>query len=290
MHNFLPFARRERITIPAAVSGKPGRSFARFQKFGTGSALKAHIDDIIVNIVGGYGYGINSIVAPRLKMRIGKDGHQFLTEEYYDYRCYQDGHAPLRSVWNWSGIKRNHPYRLYPGQQMHTMIGLEPEMGSAFQPNQNVGVLYFGRKVSTGEAWNLYDGRVYQTESFGEVPAIQSDPIMLGDCVTECPHDSPVDLYGMSVSLWKRNDSASVYVIDGNERPFWPDKRWYGIIDPQSTPILLGNARGTDEWVLAPNEIITFDFETPEEAFGGGVTELEVDVTIRGTLEVEDGQ
>jgi len=285
MRNFLPFARRQRVSIDFAVAGKPGRGFTRFLDLATGSALKAHIDDVTVYPAEDAGFDV-SPNGPMIKMRMGKDGHTYLTEELYDYRCYADGNVPLRSVWDWSGLKRTRPYRLQPGQKMYVMFSFDAAFGRQFAPYENLGAVFFGRKVTTGEPCYLYDKILVGNDSTETVGML---PVMLGDCVMDCPNDSAVDIYGFSASIWRRLYSPNIYIIDGNERPFWMDKRWYGIVDPQTTPILLGNARGTDEWALDPNETITFDFETPEETYGDKTT-LDVDVTIRGTLEVEDGR
>ena len=89
--NFLPFARRQNITIPAASGGTLGRVATRFTDLSTGGCVRAHIQDAIIfqgtdwvvgnQYSGSYIGATNSFV----RMRYGVYGKQYFTENFYDY-------------------------------------------------------------------------------------------------------------------------------------------------------------------------------------------------------------
>lgn len=277
--NFLPFARRAIIQVPVAVNGRPGEMFTRVSDLGTGGAIRAHLQDVIVEQPIG-------VLLPQydpltqggdLRMRIGIHGKGigFLTEELYDYRCYCDGQTPIASVWNWKK-----PYRIGPGKKLHVMISA-PLVAGATTFNGTASVL-FNCKTADGKPYLLYQAFdfVYNVANF-----IASQGISLGDCVLNCPSDTELDIFGVSLSGWNNVVSPAVYIMDGDERPFWTGKTWSRIIDPLATPILLG-----PEWTMTPGEVLTLDFENWNTAAEVGANFLPVTVTLRGVLEVDDGR
>lgn len=276
--NFIPFARRQQLTIPASASGRPGRGFTRLADMRVGSCLKAHILDAIIYQTGNGGkFGT---WGRQINMRMGINGKPYLTNDFYDMRVFQSGHAPLTSCWDWSRDPqlpgRRYPYRLNPGQLVRITMAFNTQDVSG--DNQVVPSATFSAAMTKGGgSYQLQTSQAAAPVALpgpqGLTPLYQPPSLLL-----ECPQSSPVDLYSLTVGMWSATITRAVQVLDANESPWWPYPQWTRIIDPLAAPIKLGGY----EWTLDPDETITFEFENPETAA------QTIDVTIRGVREVEE--
>ena len=95
--NYVPFARRQRLTVPGNTAGTPGRNFTRLADLRPGACKRAHILDAIIWQSDGGGKSGNW--GDSLKMRYGINGKNYFTSEFFDYRAFQSGHMPLISCW-----------------------------------------------------------------------------------------------------------------------------------------------------------------------------------------------
>lgn len=273
--NFLPFARRHDISIPAMSSGLLGRARTNFTNLSTGGCVKAHIQDAIIfqgtDWVEGDEY--EQFDGGLIRMRYGIYGRQYLTENLYDYRIYQDKHRPHVSVWNWKL-----PYRLFPGRSMKVRVWpryYNPTTAQWSNPtylNYDVrSIMFSGKRVKDDQPILLYGSKM--TEG---APSDTNGWMLSGVRLT-CPHDSPVDLYSVTNPEWGAwpLDSHAIHILDGNDRPFWDNEHWAHIIDPPISPMNLNLE-------LTPDETITFEFENVYSP-----TAIPMVVIIRGCLEVK---
>jgi len=277
--NYIPFARRQRLTVPGNTAGTPGRNFTRLADLRPGACKRAHILDAIIWQSDGGGKSGNW--GDSLKMRYGINGKNYFTSEFFDYRAFQSGHMPLISCWDWSRDPkhggRRYPYRIYPGQSVRVMVKYETAQMQG--RNRVVPSATFNCvKVRGGAPEQLQTSLATPPQiPAGVVPPL-APIIQAPNLILQCPTDSPLDLYSITVGEWSAIFSRAVYVLDANERPWWQAAEWERIIDPLVAPLLLGG----QEWTLDPDEVPTFEFENEDD--GDAV----MDVTIRGVLEVED--
>ena len=175
-----------------------------------------------------------------------------------------------------------YPYRLYPGQQMLVLLAASPAT-SLQVDNVSVRAVFFsGRHVRRNEPYHLYhykDVRRYDAGSGDDLISMAS-PRM------RCPIDSPIDLYSVTLPDWMRasNDTQIIYIEDGNNRAFWPDRHWGHILDPPCSPISFGMKNG---WAIDPDETLVIELQNGNNAVSA---DQDVTVIIRGVLEVEDGR
>jgi len=286
MLNYLPFARRETVSVLAKVGARVlvgGSSSTNLAEFGTGGVRRAILQDLII-FEGDDDTASDTAFATDgglLGARIGIDGKQFLTEALYDYRVMADLMRPNMSCWDWSCGGR-YPYRLYPGQKMGVLLGASPQTSVQVDSVSVRAVFFSGRHVKNNEPHHLYhyqDVRRYDAGSGNDLIAMDS-PRM------KCPMDSPLDLYSVALPEWMRtsNDTQIIYIEDGNSRPFWPDRHWGHILDPPCSPISFGMKNG---WAIDPDETIVVELQNGNPTV---TTAQDVTVILRGVLEVEDGR
>ena len=151
--NYLPFMRREALTVPA-VSVPADRVFTNIQNFATGGVLRAHLQDLIIfqgtDTSGG---GSEATDGKLIRMRMAITGRNYLTEQLYDYKAFRDGLRPLNSVWNWKW-----PYRIFPGEEIETHVGQGPNSGVASAPTIR-SIMFNGVRVVDDEPIMLYGQR-----------------------------------------------------------------------------------------------------------------------------------
>lgn len=289
MRNFLPFGRSANLVIPAgeltAEYSRPRRIATKISDLGTGGYVRAHLQDVMISIASA---ASDEFITP-LQMRMGIYGQSYLTEDFYDYKVYEDGVFPSHPVWNWGK-----PYRLHPGEYLRVQMGPTGPEGLGDDPPAHhewwpmAGVQFNGVKVETGEPSMLYDIKELAKVELAEL-ATTFSPLELGDVQLDCPKDSAIDLYSMTLNMMELNAADAmvprlVFVKDHNDRSFWMRREARGWIQLTSTPILLG-----EEWTLTPNETITFEFQ-PYAQGTGNQSPLEINVLLRGAMEVEDGR
>ena len=272
--NYLPFARKEVLSVPAQIAGQVttgGQVTTDLARFGTDGCRAAILQDVIIfegkddaeattNWAGDGGM---------ILARFGIDGHMFLTEDLYDYRVMADKPRPNCSVWDWSCDKQ-FPYRIRPGQEMKVMMGVPTNTSFVYR-----AVMFSGQHVESGEAYHLY------ANNEDSLRTTTPDETMLVSPRMKCPGESAVDLFSVSHPIWNNDmgDTVPVYIMDGNDRPFWEDREWGNIIDPPTSPISFG-ASGIR---LAPEE--TFRVEL-QNGNANVTANQNVTVTLRGVLEV----
>ena len=290
MINYLPFARRETVTVPTAAADKTivgGSVSTNLTEFGTGGVRRAILQDIIIFEGDDDTASTTNFAADGglVLARIGIDGKQFLTEDLYDYRVMADLPRPNMACWDWScgGL---YPYRLYPGQKMSVLLGASPQTSVQVDSVRARAVLFSGRHVKNNEPHHLYnyvDVRRYDADSGDDLIAMDS-PRM------KCPIDSPIDLYSVTLPDWMvaQADTQVAYIEDGNSRPFWTNRHWGHIIDPPCSPISLGMKTG---WAIDPDEMLVVELQNGNTALEAAETEsADVTVILRGVLEVDDGR
>lgn len=295
--NYLPFVRRDIFNVPPRKADRVltgGFAVADLARSATGGTRKAIVQELIVHPYGDTNYPYYQIGSTPIRMRVGVDGRTYMTEDLYDYTVYFDKGMPMSSVWDWSCNKKT-PYRLYPGQKMS--VFMEPSYLMA-QLQYNfivpVAVMFNCLKVDwkspigtkNGEPMMLYSNVLpRQTDAVnGELVSLESPRLL-------CPKDSPIDIYSVTLpECWMVegaggvNMSQRVYILDGNERPFWDDRTYTNTIDILASPISFGYGG----CLLDPDETLRVELEDTNP--GAGDASMPMWVTIRGVLEVDDGR
>lgn len=278
MRNFLPFVRHAKVTFPAYVAGslyKPIRLATNVGDLGTGGFIRAYLQDAIICTDPATDY--SGISVDRLKMRFGIHGAAYFTEGFYEVRAYEDGTWPTYAVWNWKK-----PYRIYPKEFLRARIGTTGGRGTRGEIWPLGAAILHGVRVEDQRPAMLYSVSVQERET-GRVIIDQ----ILDDLQLDCPIDSAVDLYSISLNMLEADSFGIAYprrfdLYDHNDRAICTKQDIRGWIQLRSTPINLG-----DDFVLQPGETITFEFQPREFEAADPVV---VEVILRGVLEVEDGR
>lgn len=295
--NYLPFQRREIISVPpwkAARVLTGGFSVSNLARMATGGTKRAIVQDILMIVAGRF-----TADGTPLRIRIGVDGRNYMTEDLYDYRVFMDLTHPGRAIWDWSCGQKT-PYRIYPGQRMKALMQRSP----FWLLNQTtctipMSIMFNGLKVPWGSPVGTKEGEpimLYGTvfPNLGAGPGVS--PTALNDLTDIdsprmfCPKDSPVDLYSVTVPEHELNNPFTpvgqiVYILDGNERPFWDSTTFNNMI---ATPVS-AMSFGYGGVLLDPDETIRVEIENANP--GLLVTgNINVTLTYRGVLEAEDGK
>lgn len=286
--NYLPFVRREPVVIPFRQAGRVqtgGFVVSDLARMATGGTRRAIVQDVSIIQETDVAYS----AAPGLiRIRIGVDGRTYMTESLYDYRVYCDQQVPFWSTWDWSCGKRT-PYRLYPGQKM--MVLMARSHNHPHRCNGNsipLAAMFNGMKVAHGSPVGTKEGEPILLYGM-KLPTCQeaavANELMLIESVRfQCPKEHPVDLYSVTLSEYYGSIvDWPVYILDGNERPFWDNRMYSGIIDIVSSPISLGYG-GV---MLDPDETIRVDLENGDPT---STEDIDATVMYRGVLEVDDGR
>jgi hypothetical protein len=276
--NYLPFQRRETVVVPAALAARvltAGFSVTNLSRMSSGSTKRAIVQDIIVYPLD---HQYQDAIGNQLRMRIGVDGRNYMTEDLYDYRMFHDISHPAKAIWDWSCGKKT---------QKMTVRMQRSHFWAAQLEDTPISIMFNGLKVPNGSPVGTKDGEpimLYATV-FPPVGTQADELIALVSPRLLCPKDSPVDLYSVTVpeSLFGHADSQIVYILDGNERPFWSVERLADMVSINASPISFGYG-GV---MLDPDETIRVELENADV---GVSTDTSVVVTYRGVLEVEDGR
>ena len=266
MKNYIPFIRQATVTIGTADIGDSGlaRVQTKINDLATGGSERAHINDVIIHPA-----DVNQDTL-LLKMRPGIYGKQYLTEDFYDVKVFEDGNYATAAVWKF--LK---PYRVYPGERFTVYLGGESDT-TGNKAWIVAGVMFNGVKVNTGEPVMLWD--VFAEDAANIVKGYYRRG--LNALTLQCTEDSPVDLYSLSLNENEITDQGRRLSVDtGIGRPFCPKDDALGWVDIKSTPIVIG-----ENWVLGIGETLVFDFETAA-AFQEDHIYY---VTVRGCMEVTD--
>lgn len=283
MINYLPFARRETVAVPAKLANRVltgGQVTTNLPRMGTAGARRAIIEDIIIF------EGTDTTASTTnfatdggmIKARIGIDGKQFLTEDVYDYRVMADMARPCVTCWDWSRGGR-YPYRLYADQEMLVAVGPSPNNTVQLTDVTVRACFFSGVHVKNNQPYHLYE--------YADVArdGTQYDLYGFNGQRMRAPKDSAVDLFSLTLPEWLKamNDTQVVYVEDGNGRPFWDSREWGHILDPPTSPISLGVAG----WAIEPDETLVVELRNDNDSV---TADQNVTVIVRGVLEVEDGR
>ena len=265
--NYLPFVRRQYIEVAAGARG-----YSRLPLFNAGQGDRVIIQDMwTVTGVSGGSWGSTSPITAR----IGILGYKYMTEDFISLNTWHNGERPLCSCWKFAK-----PYRLYPGQRLRVLL----TKSGAYSTTRFGGVMFNGLRERDNKPIMLYDG----DEELGGAGAIAQ----LNGVTLECPSDSSVLLYSMTIPEFQYNIASAVapivQVIGPDEREWFeaeaydvaaPASLRYGMIAPEVSPIDLGEKNG---WVLPVGQTITMELEVPADYEGTpGVW-----FTIRGSIEV----
>lgn len=286
--NYLPFARKEQVIVPAKKANRVqtgGFVVSDIARMATGGTKRVIIQDITVQQDFDVAYSVNPGL---IRIRIGVDGRNYLTEDLYDYRVFCDQHLPQWSIWDWSCNRRT-PYRLYPGQKMSVMMARSPNHPQRCLRNSvPLAAMFNGMKVAHGSPVGTKDGEPIMLHGM-KLPtceeAFAPNELMLIESMRfQCPRDNPVDIYSVTLAEWDGlTVDWPVYITDGNGRPFWDNRLYSQIINNVVSPISMGYGG----LLLDPDEALRVDLEN-----GAAVTPKDMNVVImyRGVLEVDDGR
>lgn len=282
--NYLPFQRREIVVVPAKKAVRVqtgGFAVSNLARMATGGTKRAIIQDLIIYSDDAQYHEMGE----QLRIRIGVDGRNYMTEDLYDYRVFADISYPLKAIWDWSCGKKT-PYRLYPGQRMKVLME-RSIFWSAQRTTIPISVQFNCLKVAKGSPIGIKEGEpmmLYGTQTLpvtaqiGDLHEIDSPHLF-------CPNDAPVDIYSVTIAEKVLNHAHNqlVYILDGNERPFWDSTTYNDMINILASPISFGYGGVR----LDPDETIRLEIENADPAATGNVN---IVVTYRGVLEVDDGK
>jgi len=285
--NYLPFQRRETVVVPPRKAARiltNGFSVSNLARMATGGTTRAIVQDILVSAP--------TAAAITIRMRVGIDGRNYMTEDLYDYRIFADVSHPLKAMWDWSCGQKT-PYRLYPGQRMKVLMQRSPFWNDQdLVCNPPISVMFNGLKVPHGSLVGTKDGEpimLYGT-LFPSAAFTPAGPLIdINSPHLFCPNDAPVDLYSVTIPEYEIGVAVPVgqivYILDGNERPFWDSTTFANMLQTLSSPISFGYG-GV---LLDPDETIRVELENANPTLLL-TTNTNVVVTYRGVLEVENGR
>jgi hypothetical protein len=289
--NYLPFARKELVVVPARKADRVqtgGFAVTDIARMATGGTRRVIIHDITVqqprqDAYWPFAKGDDNLI----RIRIGVDGRNYLTEDLYDWRVFADQQVPGCSVWDWSCGKRT-PYRLYPGQKMSVMMAPSPSAPFQVANVVPLAAMFNGMKVRHGSPVGTKEGEpilLYGMKVPTAAETYSTSELMLIESMRfQCPRDNPVDLYSVSLSEYDLyTEDWPIYITDGNDRPLWDNRTYTNIINTIVSPISMGYGG----LLLEPDETLRIDLEN-------GMTSNNDDLTVaimyRGVLEVDDGR
>jgi len=263
--NYLPFAMRENIVIPAGGSRALSIITAAFS--GRFKGAQVEYQDVSFD-------GIRFAGALRVGLvRYGFEGRGYLIEEPISTETIAQGSSPgVRHGWRFA-----RPYTLNPGQRIR--IDYELAADGVF------GAVLYGQRLDNGENILLAGSNIVGN-------AGNRIGTLTGDYFT-CPADTPILIQGVSASgtmaLDEINLQFGVQIYDGNGREVLTTKTdpagtvtnlqmRFDWINNDGVRIELGRANG---WELPVNNLFLLEIEND------GAETLEYMVTVRGSLEVQ---
>lgn len=294
MTNYLPFIRRSVVTatVESIVANtstlyRMGRVATRIADLSYGRGVMAHLGDAEVRLGPAYTDGtpieVDRDVFNALSMRIGILGRGYLTENFAPIPSYRNGTVHECGTWFFPK-----PYTIYPGQ---LLSGRFQSNAMAASKSVRPALQYNGRRVADGKPIILYDAPETNATAAGQV-------FMLNGPNLRCPADSPVELYSVTgpydpysyeqdFAMWNQ----MLYYADGDK--MWDNQDWQLMINPKTNVIDLNKP----QWIVPVTDILTFEFEllpdpgmtafeVQEEPQPMLQTELDIVVTLRGSLEV----
>lgn len=266
--NYLPFIKRQRITIPAGADPSTlATSFSSIVELSTPGGLRTYLTDCYVypddanrTYVGG-------------DMRIGVTGRSYNTAEFYPNYTFYDGTIKETGCWRFAK-----PYRIFPGDRLKVRETY-PSGSDRFRVRS--GVVFSGIRISDNTPI-----LIYQT---ADEYVADAGAYLFDKDTMKCPDDSPVDLYAIISNIPRQmyplhfaglgtpNYSLMVWGPDG--RQWWDDPTWTNLLFLDSHVIDLNKP----EWVMDPEETLVFEFRYVDSA----QSDLYLWITIRGSYEVE---
>lgn len=248
--NFIPFAAREVLVIPA---GETRTSKVTATAIGTRSPkTMVHLQDLCVwfpgrvnsNTYSG-GFPATSAYEDQVYMRLGMRHLGYLTDRAVPVGAFTNEGRPQHATWNF--IK---PYTIYPGEAITARIiqgGQDNSEISDGDSRRWAGLTLNAVRTRDGQPAVIY-GVVQEVLDRGDERPIQSVRL-------KCPSDSPVQIYGMSHHLFfdaEQNPSSwlplGIEVFSPNGEPFLKK-----VVNPATT---LGEQYIIGCWIDPPNSLI----------------------------------
>ena len=209
-------------------------------------------------------------------MRIGWLGKGFLLEDAVPEQLFVNVGTPGCSCWRFE-----RPYRIYPGQRLRATI--DP----AAETTRYQGIVFQGVRVKDDLPVMIHDGNEALIGN-GTVAALAGESM-------QCPADSAVDLYSVTIPEFTPNYTAA---LASSDVQIWgpDDREWFRFVYRAAAAavnlqenqwwlnipggyIELGEERG---WIQKPGETFVAEFENLS------ANDIIVASTIRGSVEGED--
>lgn len=286
--NYLPFARRVYLTVPAGTR----RSILR-EQFSSGMGNRTFLSDVAIDMIYSrsadqysYAWQFGRLLTERVSMRMGIFGYPYLTEDLYPIALFND--SPMEEVGVWRLPK---PYTIFPGERLKARVQFSP--GGAVAPLPDApydgtyatwpSIAFHGVRHDNKRPIVLYDtfpSTFDGNDVFVNPPL--GTPVILDGERLQCPKETAVDIYAVKnpvCSDGQQGQFPGVQIWSPDGRKWWEDDRWPLVLFPT---FVIKNLRGP-EWVLDSSETLQIEFEN----LNGYAFDSTLMVTLRGQLEVE---
>lgn len=272
MKNYLPFIRRQRITIPAEASASAINTyFSSISELSTSGGLRTHLTDCYV-------YPDNSSRGDltTMQMRMGVTGRSYLTTQFYPLYEFMDGTVKETGCWRFAK-----PYRVYPGDRLKARLTYTDQTAQQINHKIHPSIVFSGVRAFDSKPILLY-------QSADNFPS-ENAAYLFDEDTMRCPDDSPVDLYAVTTTLpgWMYNvnfqgvqgHNVGLMIWGPDGRQWWDDPTWENLLFLDSHVIDLRKP----EWVLNPEETLVFEFRRT----GVAASDEILWITVRGSYEVD---
>jgi hypothetical protein len=286
--NYLPFARRVYLTVPAGTR----RSILR-EQFSSGTGNRAFLSDVAIDLVKvergdeySYNWFTSRNTTERVFMRMGIFGKPYLTEDFYPIALFNDSAMEDFGVW-----RLPKPYTIFPGEKLKARVQFSP--GGAVAPLPNVSyagyyatwpsISFHGTRQDNNRPIVLYD-TFPSTFNGADVfvnPPLGTPVILQGERL-QCPKETAVDIYAVknpTCGVWGQEQIPGTQIWSPDGRKWWENDLWPIVLAPT---FVLKNLRGP-EWVVDSSETLQIEFEN----LAGYAFDNMLMITLRGQIEVE---
>ena len=269
--NYLPFCQRNLADAVATGQGLT-KVESRISTFSMGFENKVILGDLTLRL--GLAAPLAASTA-RFGMRLGWLSKGYLLDYPVPLGVFTNRRRGYASVW-----KFPRPFTLFPGESLSAFI--TPVGGGRYLFPR--GIMFNGVRQSDGRPWALYE------TSPNTLAATRTAIVGPG---LQCPTDSPVDIYSVSVDEFQTERMTASYILQvkgpGSREWFkvdsdiltaalpevnWETDCW---LSPPISYITLGEDHG---WVMESNEALLV--EVVSLAAGA----FQIESTLRGSLEV----
>jgi hypothetical protein len=260
--NYLPFIRRQRLTVPATAAVNSVH-FSSIPQLATEGGVRAHLTDAYV-----FGAGAT------FNMRMGLTTQSYFTEQFYPSSMFHDGVMHETGCWRFAK-----PYRIFPGDRLRVQV-VAP--GNRNDLVGSPAVIFSGIRLDTNEPILLYD----MQDSTDLTP---NGTFLFNRETLRCPAETPIDLYSVTVAppselLDIRTDTitqpngVAVMIWGPDGRQWWDSAAWTQLFTINSHVIDLRKV----EFELLPEETMVFEFLK----IAASQSDVDLWITVRGSYEV----